>query len=377
MENYAMITGILLTLTGLLYYGLIGLFTMGWQWAKGALTPGSTTPGMKVSVIIAARNEEKNIALLLADLKDQDYPPELLQVIVVDDHSEDNTAEVVRDFIAKNSLAGFKMVKIEDDDRKGKKAAITHGIKSSAGSLILVTDADCRLQPGWISAMASNFQDDKIMMIFGLVSYFPRKGILNKFQSLEFSALVASGGGAAIAGHPFMCNGACLAYRKSAFLQVRGFEGNERFLSGDDVFLMHKIKKEFGKRAIGFIKDTRALVLTSPAPGLRAFFNQRIRWASKSKGYRDLFAAATALIVFAYNAGIAAIFLAGFLNSIFFMLFAGSVIIKAAIDFALMWGVTGFTGNRKLMKWYLPFQAVYPFYIVLAGILSLFGKRKW
>ena len=377
MENYVMITGILLSLTGLLYFGLIGLFTMGWKWAKGALTSGSASPGVKVSVIIAARNEEKNIALLLADLKNQDYPPELLQVIVVDDHSEDNTAEMAGDFIAKHGLGGFKVIKIENDDKKGKKAAITHGISSSEGSLILVTDADCRLQPGWISAMTSNFQDDKIMMIFGPVSYFPRKGLLDKFQSLEFSALVASGGGAASAGHPFMCNGACLAYRKSAFLQVNGFEGNERFLSGDDVFLMHKIKKEFGKRAIGFIKDTRAMVLTSPAPGLRAFINQRIRWASKSKGYRDLFAGATALIVFAYNAFIAAMFLAGFFNSIFFILFTGSVLIKAGIDFALMWGVTGFTGNRKLMKWYLPFEAVYPFYVVLAGILSLFGKKKW
>ena len=68
MENYAMITGILLTLTGLLYFNLIGLFTMGWQWAKGALTSGPISPGVKISVIIAARNEGKNIALLLADL---------------------------------------------------------------------------------------------------------------------------------------------------------------------------------------------------------------------------------------------------------------------------------------------------------------------
>ncbi|NTV84773.1 MAG: glycosyltransferase, partial [Bacteroidales bacterium] len=202
METYVMITGILLSLTGLLYFGLIGLFTMGWKWAKGALTSGSASPGVKVSVIIAARNEEKNIALLLADLKNQDYPPELLQVIVVDDHSEDNTAEIAGDFIAKHGLAGFKVIKIENDDKKGKKAAITHGISSSAGSLILVTDADCRLQPGWISAMDTNFQDDKIMMIFGPVSYSPRKGLLNKFQSLEFSALVASGGGAASAGYP-------------------------------------------------------------------------------------------------------------------------------------------------------------------------------
>ncbi len=58
------------------------------------------------------------------------------------------------------------------------------------------------------------------MMIFGPVAYFPEKGLLNRFQSLEFSGLMASGAGAAMAGRPFMCNGANLAYRKEAFLKV-------------------------------------------------------------------------------------------------------------------------------------------------------------
>ncbi len=215
------------------------------------------------------------------------------------------------------------------------------------------------------------------MMVFGPVSFFPVKGLLNRFQSLEFLGLMASGAGAADAGHPFMCNGASLAYRKSAFRQVRGFEDNERFISGDDVFLMHKMKKAFGRKAIEFSHDRRSLVQTYPAEGFRAFFNQRIRWASKSKGYNDNLALSTAVIVFTFNLFLSVTFFTGFFQPLYFLFFAGFLLLKSLVDLPLMQGVTTFTDDRKLMRWYLPFQVVYPFYILVAGVFSLFDKKKW
>ncbi|MCU0371565.1 MAG: hypothetical protein MUC31_09130 [Bacteroidales bacterium] len=215
------------------------------------------------------------------------------------------------------------------------------------------------------------------MMIFGPVSYLPGKGMMSRFQSLEFAALVASGAGAAGAGHPFMCNGACLAYRKSAFLEVKGFEGNEKYLSGDDVFLLHKMKKTFGRKSVVFARAEEAMAMTSPEAGLIAFIRQRMRWASKSRGYRDPVAAFTAISVFSFNLLLAATFIAGIFHPPFFLLFAGFLLFKSVTDLPLVTGIARFTRAVHLLYWYLPFQVLYPFYTALAGIFSMFGRRKW
>lgn len=382
------VPGILMLLIVCLYAGLIGFFAFGWYRKKSPRIEATIETATKVSVIVAARNEEKCITNILNDLAGQHYPAALMEVLVIDDHSTDKTAGIVSDFIVRPDLPGFFLINSATDGftrqtgpanekQTGKKAAITTGVSQSTGELILLTDADCRVGPDWVSAMVSHFQDEKKMMIFGPVSYFPEKVLLNRFQSLEFSGLMASGAGAALAGRPFMCNGANLAYRKEAFLKVRGYDGNEEFISGDDVFLMHKVKEEFGNQAIGFAKDKRILVQTYPAPGLKAFFRQRIRWASKTRGYRDALATYTAATVFCFNFLILGSFFAGFCYPELFLLYAAAILLKALIDIPIMIGVTGFNSERSLMIWYLPFQVAYPFYVVVAGVWSLFERKEW
>lgn len=392
MEEIALITGIVLIFTGFLYGWLIGLFTYGWYRGKSVFDNSSENPATKVSVIIATRNEKRGIGNLLSDLTAQHYTGSLFEVLVVDDHSEDNTIEIVRNIIEGKKYEGFKLINlatigatdgltrqinVQHIDYGGKKAAIACGISQSTGDVILLTDADCRIGPDWVSSMVSCFNDKTKMMVFGPVAYFPEGGLLNRFQSLEFSGLIASGAGAAMAQLPFICNGANLAYRKEAFLKVSGYEGNEKFISGDDVFLMHKMKKEFGAQAIGFAKDLRTLVRTYPAPGLKAFINQRIRWASKTKGYRDPLSMFTATTVFFFNLFIIAAFFGGFCHPVYFLFSAGGILWKSLIDFPLMWGITGFNKEKRLMWCYLPFQVAYPFYVVIAGVWSLFGRKKW
>ena len=214
-------------------------------------------------------------------------------------------------------------------------------------------------------------------MVFGPVAYFFRSGFFNAFQSVEFLGLVASGAGAALAGHPFICNGANLAYRKEAFHAVGGFKGNEQFISGDDVFLLHKIKRSYGRKAIVFNKDEKAIVRTYPAKGLKRFLSQRVRWASKSKAYRDLLSLAAAITVFSYSFTAILSFLAGFFNPWFFGITGGLIIWKLIADFPLMMGITRFTGQAGLMKWYLPFQLFYPLYVLVAGVMSFFNRSKW
>jgi len=361
-------------LLALLYLLTIGFFTLGWYMRSGSPVGGRRSA---VSVVVAAKNEEKHIADLLNDLSIQDYPLDLTEFIIVDDHSGDGTSAIIKEFIGRNIALNIKVLKTADFNVSGKKAAINLGIEHAAGEIIITTDADCRVGPGWISALADQFRDERIMMVFGPVSYLEGKGFWDDFQSEEFAGLVASGAGAALAGHPFMCNGANLAYRKEAFSRVRGFEGNEHYLSGDDVFLLHKVKKEFGKTSIIFCKDQKSIVKTYPAEGLVKFLGQRIRWASKSRGYKDALSIATAIIIFSYSLTVLSSFIAGFFNPFFFLAFGGLIFLKMIADFPLMMGITSFTGQQRLMRWYVPFQVVYPVYIVVAGMLSFFGRQKW
>jgi len=370
-----MIPGILMLLIACLYAGLIGFFTFGWYRKKSPQLDATEETATKVSVIVAARNEEKYIIGLLNDLAAQHYPSSLLEILVIDDHSTDKTAEIIAEFINGQKFPCFNLIKNEDGI--GKKSAIKAAVSRSTGDLILLTDADCRLGPGWISGMVSYFEDKTKMMISGPVAYFPKKGLLNRFQSLEFSGLMASGSGAAMAGKPFICNGANLAFRKEAFIQVSGYAGNEKFISGDDVFLLHKMKEEFGNQAIGFAKELKTLVLTYPVPGFKAFFKQRIRWASKTRGYHDKDATFTAVIVFLFNLLIITALFGGFWHPGLFFIFGAGILIKSLIDFPLMWGVTGFNAERRLMTWYLPFQVFYPVYVVVAGVLSILPRKKW
>ena len=163
MGGLMLITGIVLSLTGLLYAGLIGLFTFGWYRQKGPTIAGTLESSMKVSVIVAARNEEECMTDLLNDLAAQHYPSSLMEILIIDDHSIDNTIEIIRNNIDGQNFHGFKL--INNEDCVGKKAAIAAGISKATGDLILLTDADCRLGPGWVSAMVSYFEDKTKMMM--------------------------------------------------------------------------------------------------------------------------------------------------------------------------------------------------------------------
>jgi cellulose synthase/poly-beta-1,6-N-acetylglucosamine synthase-like glycosyltransferase len=373
-----LIIGILLFLAGIMYLALIGMFTVGsWQSAVGSRQSAVGSWQFKVSVMIAARDEENSIVIILNDLLQQDYPVEWTEIIIVDDHSGDKTADVVNDLIKNNIGRNIILLRNEEHGGSGKKDAISLGVSKATGDIILTTDADCRIGTGWISAMVSYFGDENTRMVFGPVVYTTGARVSDHFQALEFAGLMASAAGAAGAHSPFMCSGANLAYRKEAFNEVNGFHGNEQFLSGDDVFLMHKMKKEYGRSGIHFCKNRNSLVLTNPVDGIGRFISQRARWASKSKGYRDITAVWTALIVFIFNILLILNLLAGFVKPGLFIWSAGFLFLKIIIDFPLLWGFTGFTGQRRLLWWYLSFQAVYPVYILIAGLMSFLRRRKW
>ena len=125
-------------------------------------------------------------------------------------------------------------------------------------------------------------------MICGPVDIGPVRGLLSGLQSMEKAALMISAFAWSHIGYPLLASAANLAMRRSALMRIGKDPWNRRLVSGDDVFLMHKVSKLNGKRAVLFLANRDILVRTMPESGLKAFFNQRIRWASKIPSMRNM-----------------------------------------------------------------------------------------
>jgi poly-beta-1,6-N-acetyl-D-glucosamine synthase len=360
----------------MIYIAMVIWFIMGW--IKGRRCPVSESNIFpRVSILIAARNEAKTISMLLNSLREQDYPVYLFEVIIVNDFSEDDTSRVVNRFIKDNDLKNFHMIESPDRRKSGKKSALEYALKKTKGEIILTTDADCVMGKRWLLSMVKHFIDDKSQMVIGPVDIDTNGYLFNKLQSLEFMSLTGSTAGSAAWGTPVMCNGANLAFRKDSRVKLQEKISGKWYVSGDDVFLMEAFQKEFPGKIL-FNKEPDAIVLTAPAPDLATFFNQRVRWASKAGGFNHPAMISTGVIVALFNLILS---IATLLAMIFNVLPVKLLLImwmsKCIIDFPLLLMVSRFKGKTELLWYYLPLQAIYPFYVFIVIISSLSGVYRW
>ena len=331
-----------------------------------------------ISVVVPARNEENFIARCLEDLVNQDYPKRLFEIIVADDNSADDTAAVVKSFIRSHPGISIRLTH-PDPSVKGahKKRALETAIGIARGDLIITTDADCRMGNHFLLSVAACFDTQHPRMILGPVTFFEGKSAFSQMQTLEFLSLIASGAAMAQLGKPIMANGANLAFTREAFYEAGGYAEHSNFASGDDVFLLHNFRRKFGDAGITFLYDREALVRTYPQPSLKGFLNQRIRWASKAKGYRDRTALVISVIVLLFCLSL----IAGLITACFLwpfaLLAAGLWLIKCTVDLPLLMRITDFTRQRRLLKYYFLLQLIYPFYIVLVALVGLSGRYEW
>jgi len=354
------------------YIILIGIFTAGWYRLK-SFTVQDVARGPSVSIIVAVRNEARRIGLLIGDLLKQEASFEL---IIVDDHSDDGTPDVIRRILEKHPGIPFRLLK-QMEGQAGKKAAINAGIRGSRGELIITTDGDCRVGPLWVASLASFYARYHHKFISGPVCYENKKGFFAAFSSLEFLSLVGAGAGAIGAGIPIMCNGANLAFEKSVYLAMAANMQGSDYASGDDVFLMHEIKGVYGSQSIGFVKNPGAIVVTEPPRSLPAFIHQRLRWVSKSRGYSDPATITTSLVIFVFHLFLLVFLVAGCFHPVFLTPFFIMLGIKLLADIPILNAVTGFMSQKKLLWYYLPVQAMYIPFVVLSGLAGNLRGYSW
>ena len=240
----------------------------------------------KVSVLIPVRNEGQNIETLIQSITDVDYDPSCLEVIVIDDHSSDNTFSIVETLIKQNGW--LKIISL-GPGVIGKKKAIEKGILESTGKIIVCTDGDCVVPHNWLKSYSDFYTNQPEMaMIFGPVRYKNDQSLFADILNIELSILQVIGGATMNLGFPTMINGANFSYQKTIFNEVSGYSENEHITSGDDEFLLRKIHLKYPGR-IQFLKDNSAIVDTLPPESFKTLIDQRKRWAAKLKYHKDNF----------------------------------------------------------------------------------------
>ncbi len=353
-----------------IYSMLILYYIAGWNEVKLFL-PGDHEPALSISVIIAARNEEENIGNLLASIDAQTYPKQLFEVIVVDDHSTDNTTGVVKNF------EFVKQIQLQADHINSfKKKAIETGIAAASGDIIVTTDADCVVPNNWLKTIAAFKKETGAVFIAAPVAMENKQTLLQAFQSLDFLVLQGITAASVKKRIHNMCNGANLAYERKIFFEVNGFTGIDHIASGDDMLLMQKIAQRFPGK-ISYLLSKEAIVTTQAAKTWKEFFSQRIRWASKATNYNDWKIFSALFLVYFFNCSLLALFTAGFWKHNLWWGLIVILFIKTLIEFIFLIPVGSFYNKQHLLKLFPLFQPLHIVYTVIAGWFGVFGRFEW
>jgi cellulose synthase/poly-beta-1,6-N-acetylglucosamine synthase-like glycosyltransferase len=348
-----------------LYFATILLLIYGFTKVKKYDSIG-LKPKTTFTIVVPFRNETTNLPILLESISKMNYSMDLFEVILVDDDSE----EV---FSVQYSLFSVQLIENIRKSNSPKKDAITTAMQIAKNDWIITTDADCVVPENWLLSLDNYIQNHDVKMIAGAVTYETNDSFLHHFQKLDLASLQGATIGSFGIGKGFMCNGANLAYAKTFFQDLNGFQGNNTIASGDDVFLLQKAIEKFPEK-VHYLKSENNIISTKALDDWKSLFHQRVRWASKTTSYQSTFGKALGLLVFAGNiAFLLAIYfwLFGNQNHYLFLLLAS----KLSVDFILIHKTNQFLKTKTLS--FLLSSLLYPFFSVCVVLYSLFGKYEW
>ncbi len=357
-----------------LYILIISAFIIGFNKVK-TIETSSTAPQISFSIIIPFRNESEHLPSLLASISQIDYPISQFELIFIDDFSEDDSVDIINERLIHSEL-NYTIIKNNPTQYSPKKEAIGIGVHKANFEWIITTDADCVLPRNWLLAFNSIINTNAFDMIIAPVTYTGNASFFYDFQLLDVLSLQSITIGGYGLGSPILCNGANFAYTKSAFKKLKGFEGNSKISSGDDIFFLHKMVKH-NKESIGLLKSTDALVKTVPQTKLKDLIQQRLRWASKSPFYTLRLAKLVALIVLLMNLSLIVLPFALILQwvslKLCLILFLGKLLVDAVCIYQ---SASFFNQDRVLLSYGLA-AIVYPIFTLGIGLASLFMPFKW
>lgn len=341
-------------------------YSFGWRKTIDFVA-SQTSDQVLVSIILSVRNEQNTIVKLLDSIFSQTYKK--YELIVIDDHSEDNTVDIISSYVTQNSF-----LRLLKSTSFGKKKALRQGISNASGELIVCVDADCQFGHDWLKTIVSFYEIHKPDMIIGPVRMLHNRSFFEKAQSLDFLSLSGSAGGSAGIGMPILCNGANLAFTKEVYIKSELLLCNQE-VSGDDMFLLSAIKKQKGR--ILYLKSREAIANTYPCTTLNDFLQQRMRWVSKSKSYTDWQIIACALIVFCTQVVLLASFLGSFWHNECVVLFVILFFMKLFADSMLLIPTAKFFNQTRLLWYIFVVSLFYPVYVFAVMLMPILKPLYW
>jgi len=331
----------------------------------------SSQPLNSYSIVVAARNEEKNIEQCIQSLLALEAKPEC--IVVVDDHSDDGTADVVKRLASRNPLITLLSC---DSGETGKRAALLKGVLFSNTELILTTDADCVAGPKWASSLIAPM-DSGVRLITGPVVVSGR-GVLFIAEYTETLYLMSGGAGAAALGLAFQVSGANLAFYKSDFEAFVKSGTGSSFKSGDDVFFLQYLQTNYGRKSAVFNQESEAVIRTESQPSVGAWLQQRVRWMSKAAGYRRFDAFIAGMLMMSSFAACIVAAVCMIILPEFFYYGLTCVVLKMLGDFLLLVSAAVKWELRTRLISFVLFTPLYPFFLLAVGLTALLGgKQSW
>lgn len=362
-----MVVSVVLLILFLVYNVSIIVLCIGFNRVKQSVSFG-LKPKIKFTIIVPFRNEAENLPILLRSFSRLNYPQELLEVILVDDDSDEF-------FQVPNLDFQVSVVKNNRISNSPKKDAITTAMQGVTSNWVVTTDADCFVPENWLLAYDNYIQNNQVEMVAGAVTYQIQDSFLHHFQQVDLASLQGATIGSFGLNKGFMCNGANFAYTKNFFHELNGFEGNDSIASGDDVFLLQKAVA-YSPEKVRYLKSKEAIVITQPLNHWEGLFHQRVRWASKAGSYQSQFGVFLGFVVFFGNLSVLlGILFCGF-NCISFRYFVLLVFSKVIIDSVLIYKTNRFLTQNKI-RYLILSSLFYPFFSTAVALYSLFGKYEW
>ncbi len=364
---------IYLLLGSMLYYaGMILWFIAGNLFSD---SQGNSKDSPAVSVIIAIRNGEKSLPNLLADLSAQDYPGEV-EFILVDDKSIDSTRKLIQEISEVDKRIILENSSNGDTILNYKKRALNAGIKRAKNEWLLFTDVDCRLNPGWVSGMATYFEDD-VDYVVGYSEADRGKKWVTRFQALDFLMLMIAARGSTNSGRAWASTGQNQAYRKTLFNSVGGFSQIAKELQGDDTLFLQVCRKNKSAKVV-FADKSNCRIIARQETSWISFFKQRMRWAGDAN---LMWKFNPAFFISIFNTFllplllVVTIFTGFFSNPYYFTVFTKFLTVHLIIEFILYFiGVRQFDKKIQVIDFTFWFMIHIP-YIVCMGVGSFFAHK--
>ncbi len=362
--SYSMLFPILLILTFLfLLINLLFYISIKKTFSKKI----NQIPEIKISVVVAAKNEEANISNLINTLTNQNYDKTLFEVIIVDDNSTDSTYVRTRQLISDKT--NFSLIKEDSKPFPGKKGALTIGIKKAQNDFIMITDADCIPQKDWLKIYSGIFSKG-YDFVFGVAPFYKENSFINNlscFENIRSSILSFS---ATILGLPYSAAARNFGFKKSSFEKIKGYSNTLETVSGDDDLLIREAVKN--KMRIGLSTEKESFVYSKTKNNFKGYLKQKARHTQTSLHYlpiHKLFLSLWHLLNLFFLFSPILIFI----DSIFLSLF----LVKIIIDIIIVYSIQKlFSYDFNPLKiFYL--QIIYEIFLILNFFHALIGETDW